>query len=162
GAGDDDTLVSQRALADALMRRAQVEPLASAQLFEEAEALLSDAVSKWESARGQYDQRLLGTLNILAQFQRLNWEFAKSEHLYNDLITRAKTIYSPDHPILAVYQNNLAVCLIKQKKFAAAAPILRDIRPIFDRIGPEHPLTLIMKNNLASALDALGKHDEAN
>jgi len=152
GATHEDTLQTRRTLA---------EVLTAEKRYDEAESLLTETLSAWENVSGKETSGPLNTLNSLAIVYLSKNDLQKCEQSYRILIPRAERVYSPDHPIVAVYKNNLAACLIKEKKYEDSVVLLREIEPIFERLGPKNARTLVMKEQLAYALGVLEKLDDA-
>ena len=70
--------------------------------------------------------------------------------------------FGPDHPIVALSLNNLAMLYGAQGKYEDAQPLLHDaVDGRTKRLGPQHPHTFASIKNLIELYEAWGKPEEA-
>jgi tetratricopeptide (TPR) repeat protein len=82
--------------------------------------------------------------------------------LYEQVSHDLEIALGPEHPDVAQSQDNLAVLLHEQGKYAEAEPLYQRALAIREKaLGPEHPNVAESLNNMAELLRAQGKYAEA-
>jgi non-specific serine/threonine protein kinase/serine/threonine-protein kinase len=145
-----------------LTRHAYAETLARAGKFADAEHELKNLCDSWQEQRGRNFPDTLFALNTLADLYRTTGRPQLAAESFRDLVQRAEAVYAADHPLLAVFKNNLAATLLKLQKFDDALKLLRAVRPVLEKVDPKHRVTLVSKSNLATTLAKLGEFEESN
>lgn len=101
-------------------------------------------------------------LLALAPIRRAQGRLDDAETLYEQGITRYRTLPSPDMGTLGAHLNNLAYLHRVRGDFEGAEPLYREGLSISsDVYGAGHPNALMISANLASALHLAGRFDEA-
>lgn len=79
--------------------------------------------------------------------------FEKAEQLRRNNIELARCFFGEEHVLTSVYEDNLAICLLGQRKSEEAAEIAMNVVSRFEStLGAEHEKTIGAKNTLASAV----------
>ena len=127
----------------------------------DAEKLFIAAVRTAEALEPQ-GPRLATALNNLAEFYRVQGEFAQAEPHYWRAITIDEQRLGPDHLHLARDLHNLALLYRAQGRYADAEPLCRRALEIrLKALSPEHSSTAATLANLLALCLAQRKYDEA-
>lgn len=135
--------------------------LSSGQLLEALavrEQALKISVQEW----GPDDPRTLARMDEVAWACLYHTNrFADAEKLFRKIETAQRATEPSTNGRLATTQAQLALCLLNQRKFAEAEPVLREAIPTFVRIQPNRSSTFTVFSHLGWALMGQGKYGEA-
>ena len=123
---------------------------------------LSEEIYETEVAnRGRTDQSSLIALNNVARSNARCGKFDAANARYAELLETAKAL-PEGHWLLGLFQSNAGKCLLDQKRFADAEPLLRAAYPrLLEKLGAGHRHTRASAENLALLMEATGRSDEA-
>jgi tetratricopeptide (TPR) repeat protein len=89
-------------------------------------------------------------------------QYEQAEPLFQRAIAINEKALGPEHPLLAIYLNNLAFLYKTQGKFELAEPLYQRAIAIDEKVlGPEHPGLATDLNNLADLYVNQGKFELA-
>ena len=110
---------------------------------------------------GNNDIDVAKTFLNLANVQYLNGDFAGAEENFSESLRILRQRLTPEHPYLAVVQNNLATLLSKKGEYAAAAEMYSATLEMRKKTLKEHPFVAYSMTQLAIALTANGELERA-
>jgi serine/threonine-protein kinase len=125
--------------------------------YEEAEALLREAVSKGESLF-QGDHALIARAQSeLGAVLRARGDFAGAEPVLRRALAMRERLFPGDHPDVSETIEKLALALEDRGDLAAAEPLFRRALAMRERMyAGDHESTAIALSNLGGMLHALG------
>ncbi|MHB1425598.1 MAG: tetratricopeptide repeat protein [Gemmataceae bacterium] len=129
--------------------------------LKEAIPLLETALLRGREHSGGLPPSLAGVPGALAETYERADLFAKAEIIYRDLLEQAQRKYGYEDPRTAAALMQLAANLLKQKKFSAAEPLLRQCLIIRDKTQPDDWTTFLLRSVLGEALLGQKKYAEA-
>jgi len=117
-----------------------------------------DLIDTWEFTFSE--ARVL--LNQLGYYLGQRAQYEEAEPLYQRAIAIGEKTLGPEHPLLAIYINNLANLYRDQGKYEEAEPLYQRAIAIGEKtLGPEHPDLATWLNNLANLYCDQGRYEEA-
>ncbi|MBU6453374.1 MAG: tetratricopeptide repeat protein [Cyanobacteria bacterium REEB67] len=128
---------------------------------EQAEALLYGTLEIAEDFEPD-DQRLIMTLECLAEVIFRQGRFAQAEPVCKRVIMIYERKFGPDHPDVGVFTNNLGLIYHHQKKYFMAETEYQKALALQNRVlGQHHPQTINAMSNYARLLKETHRLAEA-
>ncbi|CAM3180431.1 serine/threonine protein kinase [Corallococcus sp. ZKHCc1 1396] len=113
-------------------------------------------------APGAHDEAIAESLTGMGRALNGLGRYAEAERHYTRALALVDALYGQDHPVRAVYLNNVATSLRLQGRVADAAARYGAALAVAERsFGAEHPTTSVMRTNLGDALVQQGRLEEA-
>ena len=120
------------------------------------------AISEWIEAYGIEIERVGYLCNQIAAYLWNQGRYAEAEPLYLKAIAIVEKALGLKHPLLATYNNNLALLYKAQGRYEAAELLYKKAIAIGEKtLGEEHPLLATYNNNLALLYKTQGRYEEA-
>ena len=102
------------------------------------------------------------SLNNLAEFYRIQGQYAQAEPLYKRSLVIFEKSLGPDDPKVAVILNNLALLYSTQGQYAQAESLYKRSLEIYEKaFGPDDPNVAMSLNNLAALYSTQGQYAQA-
>ena len=93
---------------------------------------------------------------------RVRGRLDKALALKEEAFQSVESELGPEHPMTAVFRNNLATVLFDLGRVEEAIDLMRtSLRAIESSLGPESPRTALALSNLGAFLSNLGRYEEA-
>ncbi len=130
--------------------------------YDQARALLEQALAFQEAALGPEHPGLASTLAILANVHHATGDYDRAKELYERALAISRETLGPEHPLLALDLNNLANVYSATGDYDQAKLLLGRAVSIWEAaLGPEHPHLANGLVNLGNVHSATGDHDQA-
>ncbi len=128
-----------------------------------AERRFREGLQVLRTGLGEEHPAIAAMLNNLASALAYKGAADEAEALYREALAMRRKLLGEDHPLVALTLNNLAgVFNDVRRDYAAAEALYREALALRRRVlGEQHIDTLSGMSNLASALQSLGRLDEA-
>lgn len=127
----------------------------------EAERMALQALEIHQRHTGDEDEES-NTLSVLARVLRRQGKLQQSEAIQRESIDMATSTFGRDSAHVARGLNSLAILYGETSRTEASIPLFREvIRIQSSLLGDDHPDLAVTRTNLGSALDYLGRYDEA-
>jgi serine/threonine protein kinase/tetratricopeptide (TPR) repeat protein len=127
----------------------------------DAVPLMEDALTRARKIPGPVPANLRRLPSDLAAMYDRAGLFAKSEPLYREFLEAARKQFGQDHPQTAGALAQLGLNLLRQKKSAAAEPVLRGCLAIREKKDPDAWMTFDTQSMLGGALLGQKKYADA-
>jgi eukaryotic-like serine/threonine-protein kinase len=126
-------------------------------LYEQAAALLGEALATRERVLGEDDLETAETMAALADALRKKADYAAAEPLVRRALEFRRRVLGPEHPLVATSLDSLAVLLRDEGDLDAAEPLFRRALAIRRRLLVEgHPDVATTLLGLAEVLERRG------
>jgi tetratricopeptide (TPR) repeat protein len=118
-----------------------------------AEPLLREAIRLYELREGEKSGDLAATLNDLGNLLSMTGDLTGAQAAYARCRDTAVKIFGPDHPNIAIIDENLAVNLRRQHRYPEAEALMRASTAQFVKtLGAQHPRYSVFLEGLGDIL----------
>jgi tetratricopeptide (TPR) repeat protein len=131
-------------------------------LYNEAEVLLTQALTIEEALFGADHPRVPTVLNALAGVYHDKGRYHQAELLLLRSLALSEKLLGEEHPTVGKSLNLLARTYHKQGKYGEAEPLFQRALALRQRVlGPEHPAVAASMTALGNLYGRLGKYEQA-
>ena len=131
-------------------------------LLDTAEKRLKPALALQRQLLPPDDPDLKGSEALMASIYSDKGDYAAAELIQRELLVHDRRIYGNRDATTIDDANELAIVLMRQKKFADGEKLLREYLPIANEIfGKDHPVAMRLYSNLGGAIRQQGRNEEA-
>jgi tetratricopeptide (TPR) repeat protein len=107
---------------------------------QEAEQMLTEALTGFRRASPQVPRELANCLNAIAQLHIVRHEYGPGERFLQEALSIQEKAYGFSNPSTLLSVSNLASLLVHRREFARAEPLLRRALKIGEqKLGANHP-----------------------
>jgi tetratricopeptide (TPR) repeat protein len=130
--------------------------------YDQAEALVEQALALQEAALGPEHPGLASNLSILAKAHQATGDYDQAKALYERALAISRDTLGPQHPILALDLNSLGNVHFATGDLGQAKLLFGQAVAIWEAaLGPEHVYLASGLYNLGNAHHATGDYDQA-
>lgn len=131
-------------------------------LFDQAEALLDNALARREAQASGPDEAVAGTVAELAEVAREKGDYQRAETLLRRALDMRRQLHGDHHDAIASSRNALGLVLDLQGRYDEAEVLLREALALWRELRPAgDPQVAVALNNLGLLLRRMGRFDEA-
>jgi len=136
--------------------------LVSQNRFDEAAAMMNEALRIQESVYGKVHPRVASALNELGKIAQQQKKLEEAEADFSRMAAIYREVYKGKHYYIGVALANRAGVYMEKKEYARAAGLFREALQLYSETLPaEHPTAGIGRIRLGRALLRQGRHAEA-